>query len=174
MAFSKLEVTHFDKIISALAHERVQFSLTSVRSTAEYMRWFNDPRVRAGLFETTPREEADISQWLEDISQSSVDYYLSILVNKRHVGHVGLNSIDRDAGVAEVGIVIGERDCWNKGIGKTAIKMIKIEAKTRFNLRRLKARILSTNQRSIHLFQRCGFVVQSTESDWLELECELV
>src|SRR5438067_1761680 len=70
---------------------------------------------------TQERLEAQYEQWNKDEQHRWIIYEQSTL---RPIGDVGLRQIDHRNGTAIFGILIGEKDCWNKGFGTEAAILI--------------------------------------------------
>jgi RimJ/RimL family protein N-acetyltransferase len=75
----------------------------------------------------------------------------------QHIGNCAYYNIDEAGGEAEVGIMIGERNYWDKGYGTAAITALvdRIFRDTRLN--RLYLKTLDTNLRALRCFDRSGF-----------------
>ena len=73
------------------------------------------------------------------------------------VGYVQLALIDDDERRAAVGILVGEKNMWGRGIGKTALRILLDYAFTVRNLERVYAEVYGFNQRSLRLMERVGF-----------------
>ena len=73
------------------------------------------------------------------------------------VGYVQLALIDDDERRAAVGILVGEKNMWGHGIGKTALRILLDYAFTVRNLERVYAEVYGFNQRSLRLMERVGF-----------------
>ena len=68
---------------------------------------------------------------------------------------------------AGIGIVIVEEANRNKGIGGEALEVLSEYAFHTLELRQLYANILEENERSIHLFQKLGFIKVGVKEDWI-------
>ena len=73
------------------------------------------------------------------------------------VGSVQLYDIDEYERRAEVGIQVGEKSLWGRGIASTALRIILDYAFTVRNLERVCAEVYAFNQRSLRLMERVGF-----------------
>ncbi len=73
------------------------------------------------------------------------------------VGYVQLALIDYDERRAAVGILVGEKNLWGHGIGKTALRILLDYAFTVSNLERVYTEVYGFNQRSLQLMERVGF-----------------
>ena len=80
-----------------------------------------------------------------------------IQVQGQLVGYVQLALIDHQERRAAVGILIGERAMWGRGIGSTALRILLDYAFTVQGLERIYAEIYSFNIRSAHLMEKVGF-----------------
>jgi RimJ/RimL family protein N-acetyltransferase len=73
------------------------------------------------------------------------------------VGYVQLALIDDHERRAAVGIVVGEKRTWGRGIGRTALRILLDYAFTVRNLERVYAEVYGFNQRSLRLMEHVGF-----------------
>jgi RimJ/RimL family protein N-acetyltransferase len=73
------------------------------------------------------------------------------------VGYVQLALIDDHERRAAVGIVVGEKRIWRRGISRTALRILLDYAFTVRNLERVYAEVYGFNQRSLLLMERVGF-----------------
>ena len=76
----------------------------------------------------------------------------------RPIGNVGLQGIDRHHGRAELGISIGEKECWGHGCGTDAVRQVLRYAFQELGLRRVDLITDEDNQRGIRCYEKCGFV----------------
>ena len=75
----------------------------------------------------------------------------------RFIGSVELDHISRKNGTAELAIVIGEREYWDRGFGTETITLTLFFAFTRVHLSRVYLRVYASNQRAIRCYEKCGF-----------------
>jgi [ribosomal protein S5]-alanine N-acetyltransferase len=94
-------------------------------------------------------------------------------LNFRHVGNIKLSPIDQRHGLAEVGILIGERSAWGRGIASDAITATCEIARDQLSLRKLTAGCYASNLGSVKAFQRAGFQVEGTRRDHFILQGKL-
>ncbi|GCE15209.1 GNAT family N-acetyltransferase [Tengunoibacter tsumagoiensis] len=80
-----------------------------------------------------------------------------IQFDERLIGFVQLALIDLEEKRAAVGILIGEKQLWGRGIGKTALQILLDYAFTVRGLERVYAEIYSFNTRSFRLMEQVGF-----------------
>lgn len=104
-----------------------------------YLSWLNDPEVqRYTQRRGRTLSMEDMERFLEFVNFSR-DLHLAIVTkdNHLHIGNIALNRIDELNKNAELAIMIGDREYWNKGIGTEAIKLVTEYAFTKLNLHRL-------------------------------------
>ena len=82
---------------------------------------------------------------------------LGIEFEGRLVGYVQLALIDHYERRAAVGVLVGEKSMWGRGIASTALRILLDYAFTVKGLARVYAEVYSFNQRSLRLMERVGF-----------------
>ena len=78
-------------------------------------------------------------------------------LNGTHIGNCTYYGVDEAKGEAELGIMIGNRDYWDKGYGSDAVNVLVKHIFTQTNLNRLHLKTLDWNKRAQKCFQKCGF-----------------
>nr|WP_269453482.1 GNAT family protein [Paenibacillus swuensis] len=73
------------------------------------------------------------------------------------VGRAELALIDIENRKAAVGIVLGNRNYWNRGVGRTALRIVIDYAFTVKNLERIYAEVYDFNERSQRMLAGAGF-----------------
>ena len=76
----------------------------------------------------------------------------------KHIGNCSYYNLDQSKGEAELGILIGDTDYWNKGYGSDAVTTLINHAFEEKNLKRIYLHTLEENARAQRCFQKCGFV----------------
>ena len=82
----------------------------------------------------------------------------AIELEGRLVGYIELAQIDRREGRAAVGIVIGDRSAWRRGVGSAAVRILLDYGFTVMGLERIYAEVYDYNEASRRLFEHVGFV----------------
>jgi RimJ/RimL family protein N-acetyltransferase len=73
------------------------------------------------------------------------------------LGDMVLDVVHWNTGDAFVGVVIGEREQWGKGLGTEAMKLLLEFAFTEVNLRRVTLTVFGYNPRAIRSYEKAGF-----------------
>jgi RimJ/RimL family protein N-acetyltransferase len=88
----------------------------------------------------------------------------------RLIGRTGLIAIDRKERRAELGIVIGEPDCWDRGYGRDAVRALVDFGFGVLGLARIVLHTYPENERARRAFRAAGFrAVREMERFSLEL-----
>ena len=75
----------------------------------------------------------------------------------RHIGNCVYYGIDKSKSEAELGIMIGDRDFWDKGYGVDTVTTLVDYIFTRTKLERIHLKTLESNMRAQKCFEKCGF-----------------
>lgn len=98
-------------------------------------------------------------KWVADKGKygSDIIFMISPLEDQKIIGHVGLYKIDHRIRSAEFAILIGDREFWGRGLGKTATLFALEFAFFQLNLNRISLQVLANNDRAVSLYQKVGF-----------------
>ncbi len=78
-------------------------------------------------------------------------------LNGEHIGNCAYYNINRFRREAEVGIILGNRQYWNKGYGTEAMILLADYIFNRYNFARVYLKTLDCNIRAQRCFFKCGF-----------------
>jgi RimJ/RimL family protein N-acetyltransferase len=133
-----------------------------------FVRWMNDPDVIENLLMNYPLSHAMEEKWFEKQVETppTVSQILAIetLVGNDwlHIGNCGLHFIEPVNNAAEFGITIGEKEYWNKGLGREAAKLILKHGFENLNLNRIYLYVFATNPRAIKTYEAVGYKHEGT------------
>lgn len=139
------------------------FQLRPEHVGPSYVGWLNDPEVNRYLESRFVTHDLDSTRhYVRQMLDSEVDLFLGIRcrVLGRHVGNIKLGPIDRQHGRGEIGLMIGDREAWGRGIATEAIGLIAAIGERELGLRKMTAGCYASNIGSAKAFQRCGFAVE--------------
>jgi len=96
-------------------------------------------------------------KWLKHPYYGRITFGVDIPEGK-HIGNCVYYNIDEVKNETEIGIMIGDRDYWNKGYGTDTINTLidYIFHKTKF--KRVYLKTLEDNSRAQRCFEKCGLV----------------
>ncbi|MFC2008356.1 GNAT family N-acetyltransferase [Chloroflexota bacterium] len=91
-------------------------------------------------------------------SSSLTSYRFAIeTLDGEHIGNCSYHNINETKGEAELGIMLGNRDYWDKGYGTDAINTLVNYIFQHTNLNRIYLKTLDSNARAQKCFRKCGF-----------------
>ncbi|MFH2103972.1 MAG: GNAT family protein [Chloroflexota bacterium] len=137
------------------ANERTDLSL--------FTRWLNDPEVREHISHTLPFSLALEEQWFENmLKRPREEHPLGIEIQSgedwKLIGNTGLFDFDWHVRSAELGILIGEKTCWDKGYGTETMRLVLKHGFETLNLNRIYLRVHANNGRGIRVYEKVAFV----------------
>ena len=150
------------------------FVLQETDVTDEYVGWLNNPRVNRFLecrFAVHTRES--VREFVRGHLLDPSSLFCGIRSGAhswKHVGNIKLSPIDRNHGLGEVGVIIGDENAWGKGIGTEAIRIMSGIARSELGLRKLVAGCYGSNVGSQIAFQRAGFEIACRLNDHFLLD----
>jgi RimJ/RimL family protein N-acetyltransferase len=125
-------------------------------------RWENDVGLAALTGDParplTPEAiEADYERYAKAERPDAARFAIYERATLRPIGTAGLIRIDHLHRTAEFGIGIGEADCWGKGYGTEATRLVLDYAFTALGLHNVALRVFAFNERAIRAYRRAGF-----------------
>jgi len=98
--------------------------------------------------------------------------WFAIEADGKYIGDCALTGLKDRYGNVELGILIGDRDYWNRGYGREAIGLLLDYAFHYLGMRRVKLTTHAKNLRAIRCYQACGFVEEGRPRQVLWIEGE--
>ena len=130
----------------------------------EYLRWLRDREVLVTLNLTSylkkPIEVSEVEQYCRALLESKNNIFCAIheRCTDLFIGTCKIGGIDEFSGVADIGILIGEKRFWGKGIGSETISLLSDYAFNELSMRKLTGGAMSLNKPMLNIFDRLGFV----------------
>ena len=124
-------------------------------------RWQSDPEL--ALLDAAPPLTASFPAYLLDYTDSlhrtgANRYPLAVeTLDGKHIGNCTCYDIDNDRGEAQLGIMIGDRDYWDKGYGTDTVNTMIDHIFQNTDIKRIHLKTLDWNLRAQKCFQNCGF-----------------
>lgn len=136
--------------------------LTKSDISERYLSWVNNSEVvrfmRHRVFPTTFKaleEFVSSRRWPNDLALAIIDK-----MTNKHIGNIGLTSIDWVNRKAELGMLLGDKSFWNKGYMSEAFHLITEHVFSKINLHKLYAGTEKDNSVAIRLFKKMGWQVE--------------
>ena len=137
-------------------------------ASAAYLRWMNDPQVTRtiGRFDyLLPVSRAKLLRYFDDIDMNTavflgIYYRTRPKAKPRMVGTLKLYDIDPLARRASLGIMVGERSVWGRGVASTAIRAACRYVFEVLGFEKMAAGYLASNTAMHKAFRKNGFIVE--------------
>src|SRR3989304_915470 len=123
--------------------------------------WETDPEL--AKLDAAPVIPISYSQYLVDYTwdlrapRTTSRQFAVDTLDGKHIGNCSYYNLDRNRGEAELGIMIGDRDYWNKGYGVDVIIALLEHIFQETKVNRVHLKTLDWNARAQKCFQKCGF-----------------
>lgn len=141
--------------------------------------WETDPELAE--LDAAPVVRMAYSQYLMDydveVRRSSPTSRLFAVdtLDGEHIGNCSYYNLDEDNCEVELGIMIGNRDYWDRGYGTEAVITLVNHIFGNLKVNRIHLKTLESNHRAQKCFQKCGFIVcgQLTKYEYQFLRMEI-
>jgi RimJ/RimL family protein N-acetyltransferase len=140
--------------------EKVRIRAIEKTDIDEILKWINNPEVTSNLILRYPVSRYQEEKWIERMLDGADERNKVFVIetkDKIYLGGIGLHNINWLDRNAEVGIVIGKKEYWNKGYGTDAMMTLLDFAFHQMNLHRVYLRVYDFNPRGIRSYEKCGF-----------------
>lgn len=131
-----------------------------------FVRWFNDIETTSFLSQRSPMGHALEERWfdrmLEAHGKDTYHFVMCRLEDDRPIGTVGLFDIDHVNGHAGLGIVIGEKELWSRGLGTDGLGAMLDFGFGQLRLERIWLEVYDNNPRGRRSYEKAGFVLEGT------------
>lgn len=143
-------------------------------ASEEYRSWLNDP-VANKYLETRQATMVELKKYINEKLKSDDALFLGIFwkENGRHIGNIKLQPIDTKKKDAVVGILIGNKDYWGKGVATEAVNLLSAYAFDVLGLRKIGLGVIFGNQAAIRVYGKCGFMIKKVESKTITRDGQL-
>ncbi len=124
-------------------------------------KWETDPEL--AHLDAAPVAAIPFSRYLLDYANElhgslSISHYFAIdTVDGKHIGNCSFYNISKFKREVELGIMIGNREYWDKGYGVDTINALVSHIFSRTNFDRIHLKTLKANNRAQKCFHKCGF-----------------
>jgi RimJ/RimL family protein N-acetyltransferase len=144
------------KILRSNRLELVPINKTHV--TQNYVDWLNDEEVYKHLVTKGEYSLERLEEYIINILDNNIFMWaITTRNNNKHIGNIKMDPIDYENKSVELGILIGDKSEWGKGLAKEAINSI---VEFFFNELRFDSITLGVekeNTRAISLYKNLGF-----------------
>src|SRR5688500_3722311 len=152
-----------------LRGERVTLRPMTHADAPHLVRWANDPDFAWYQWGRRPGRFADEDagrKWLDLIADRR-GVVFAIEHEERPIGQVNYRDLQPKGKSAEVGLGIGDRALWGKGLGREALGLLVKHPVDDRGVHRVTLSVLAYNDRAIFSYEAAGSEVEGIERDGL-------
>jgi len=148
---------------------------TEAHLTERYISWLNDPEV---VRYSEQRHHDHTRESCESFIKQFTDgpntlWAISEKSTGRHIGNIN-TAIDGPNKVADLAIMIGEKDVWGKGYGSQAWNAVMHYLFNRCKIRKITAGTMAVNTGMLSIMARCGMETEGQKKDQFIVDGEPV
>ena len=128
--------------------------------SSAYVLWMKDSEVVQFLENPTADfSEDNLKEFVRKMNASDKDHLLGIFLkeNSRHIGNIKLGNINFFHRFADLGIIIGAKECWGHGYATEAVRLLTDYAFGVLKLHKVIAGMLVVNHGSCRVFMKAGY-----------------
>jgi aryl-alcohol dehydrogenase-like predicted oxidoreductase/RimJ/RimL family protein N-acetyltransferase len=147
-----------------------KFSLKFV--TKNYLSWFNNSEIKKYIT-NRPKNIKTAKSYLQKFIKNPNIYFWAIYKKKKHIGNIKIEQISKKKNSATLGILIGDQNSVNKGLGFEVIEAVK-KFLLKKNIQFLYLGVNKNNTRAIKAYSKCGFYAEKINKDIITMKCNLL
>jgi len=149
-----------------LQGEMVRLTALNKDDLAAFTGWYEDAGF-ARLLDAVPAVPKSRDQWEKWLEEQQKDKDMFLFAIRPADGDSLLGFIELDGilwthGCVWLGIGLGSREHWGRGLGREAMKLALKFAFHELNLHRVQLSVFSYNDRAIALYEKIGFTREGT------------
>ena len=104
----------------------------------KYVSWMNDSDVNKYLSSGGDYTIEKLKKFLTETEEKKILFWAIVIKeSKNHIGNIKIDPIDYKNGIAEYGIMMGDKNEWGKGYAKEASKLVINYCFENLNLRKI-------------------------------------
>ena len=145
---------YFRKVVG----ERCYLSPIDPADAPAFTAWLNDAEVAAGV--KFMRRVVNVEQERDGLARLAAEPYTFAIValdGDELLGSCGIGDVSAVDRTGELGIMIGNKEFWNRGLGTEAVRLLLRFGFLTLNLNNITLTVHSFNERAIRCYEKCGF-----------------
>ena len=135
--------------------------------TEKYLNWLNDKDITKWIVAASKKNNLNsLKEYVSQRIGRNDILFLAIFDNKTnsHIGNIKYEPIDYEAGIATMGILIGEREYRGKGVFAEVFLASASWLKNDKKISRINLGVEMKNHAAIRAYQKCGFKINNGEN----------
>ena len=130
---------------------------------ATYLSWLHDNEVMQGIA-TSGYTLDNLKAYVEErlLNPKVAFFAICSCDTNEHIGNIKIDFHDSKANVSELGLLIGNKNYWGKGVGYEACKLAIMFGFNTMDLRKLYLAVYENNLNAKKLYEKIGFKLEGT------------
>ncbi|MBT3465410.1 GNAT family N-acetyltransferase [archaeon] len=147
--------------IKKLIGKNVYLGPVPKKNISKLVKWMNDLDVAMYTCQATRKHTIETSKKFQEecLNDMSIHYYGIFTNDGNLIGGLDLREIDSINRTASLGIIIGEKEYWDKGYGTESTKLLLDYGFNILNLNNIMLEVFDFNPRAIRVYEKCGFKI---------------
>ena len=133
----------------------------------KYIKWLKDEETIKYTSINPNLSKNEIVKYIKQHQNNKFQKIFRIFYLKKHIGNIRINFLDNDE--VTVGIIIGEKNFYNLGIGTKALKKLAEYLKIE-KVKSIIAYVSKKNLKSIFFFKKNGFYLVNKKKYFLKIK----
>lgn len=132
----------------------------------KFLKWINDSEIINNISIFRPIAEINEEEWYNQTikDENIICFAIKIKETNEFIGDVMLQLNWKDR-FAILGILIGEKNYWNKGFGTETVELATKYAFETLNLHRVELSVYSFNERAKRCYIKAGFIEEGIKKE---------
>lgn len=123
-----------------------------------FYRWVNDPEVARHLLARYPMSHAQEREYAgTPVTYGNATFAVVRRSDDQLIGNASLRRTSPENRSAELGLMIGAKECWGQGYGTDTVRTICRFGFGMMNLHRIELEVFAGNDRARGVYDRLGF-----------------
>ncbi len=152
-----------------LTGEKVKIRNLTRADIPMLVKWKNDPEiadlVRGGPINTT--FEAENRRYNRGLDEHSTIRLIIETLWGKPIGFISVSDIDKDNHKAQIGMLIGEKDFWDRGYGSDSLVTLLDHLFGQQGFNRIGLEVFEYNLRAKKVYEKIGFEVEGVQRQGL-------
>jgi len=152
--------------------EKVGFTELKEEHLDKYTSWINDLEVSQFIthFGRVLTREEEKEWYRSQAENDEPSFTIYCLKDDKPIGNCGLHNINRENDHAEMGIMLGEKEYWNRGLGTEAVRLITDYGFTVLNLHGIGLAVKDFNDRARKVYEKVGYRIAGRVRDFYKTD----
>ena len=129
--------------------------------TKDYAEWLNDPQVNQYLSINSAQTKESCIEYVQSFENRKDSLILGLFIKDKnvHIGNISISMINIPNRTAWIGISIGRKEYWGKGLAKEALISTITYLFNNSVIHTINAGVTVNNLSSVNLFIKSGFKI---------------